>query len=172
MTIERWEIELVGVLIIVAAALMWLGFHDAAIKSRATAAVTAQVQKAEAAASAAIAAHDAKVIATQQENLNAALTQTAALEPAVRTLSALVDGLRHDAIRPVAAAGRPAASAPGVAASDPGADLVPGRLLDATAEAFADTAGDAADLAVYARGLRTSGGLCSGDYDALGTVKR
>lgn len=167
MTIERWEIELVGVLIIVAAALIWLGFHDAAIKSQATAAVTAQVQAAEAAASAVIAAHDAKVIVTQQGNLNAAITQTAALAPAVRTLSALVDGLRHDAIRPVTVTGRSAASAPGAAASDPGADLVPGRLLDATAAAFADTAGDAADLAAYARGLRTSGSLCVRDYSSL-----
>jgi len=162
--IARWEIELIGVLIILAAALMWLGFHDAAIKTAATQAVTQAVQAAEAAASAAVAAHDAKVAANQQGNLNVALAQTAALVPAVRNLTAVVDGLRHDAVRPAPAAIRSAASAPGAPASDRGADMVPGRLLDATAEAFADTAGDAADLAGYARGLLTSGSLCAADH--------
>ncbi len=147
--------------------LIWMGFHDASIKSKATAQATVGIQIAQAAASAATAIRDVKVEASQKENLHEATAQNAARVADARALAAVVHGLHDDAIRPVAAARGASAAGGSEAGGDPGAELVPRRLLDGADAALADTASDAADLAVYVRGLRTSGSLCVNDYEAL-----
>lgn len=172
---SRLEFEIVGVLIIVAAVLMWLGFHDAAVKREATAPIIASIQAAEQAASAAQAIQEATTDATQAANLHEATTQNAARAVDARDLAGAVAGadrLRDDAIRRSATANHPAAAQGSPAGVSPGADLVPWELYAGALTARAEAERDAADLAGTAGPLRTSGGLCSGDYDALGTVKR
>ena len=167
---SRLEIEIVGVLIIVAAVLMWLGFHDAAIKREATAPVLAQIHAAEEAASAAQAVQAAKTDAEQAEALHEANAQNAARAVDARSLAIAVAGadrLRDDAIRPSAVARAPGSAEGGPAGVGDRADMVPRAMLAAALTARAAAEHDAADLAVYADGLRSSGQLCSRDYDAL-----
>lgn len=165
--ITRAEAEIVGVLIILAAALMWLGFHDAAIKNAATAPVLAEIHAAAEAASAAEAIKAVKTDAEQAANLHEANAQNAARAVDSRALAAVVRGLHDDAVRPGAAAQSASASSGGSGISLSAPDVVPGVLYRATAAALADTASDAQDLAEYADCLRTSGQLCELDYHAL-----
>lgn len=169
---SRLEVEIVGVLIIVAAVLMWLGFHDAAIKREATAPVLAQIHAAEEAASAAQAVQAAKTDAEQAEALHEANAQNAARTVDARSLATAVAGadrLRDDAIRRAAAANHPATAEGGAAGvgSDPG--MVPWELYAGALSARAEAERDAAGLAVPidALGASGSGGLCARDYDAL-----
>lgn len=166
--LSRWELEILGALLAAAAVLAWFGFHDAGIRKQARSDVVAQVKAVQDAASAVAAIKAARVDAEQEGNLHEANAQNARRKADALDVAAVVRGLRDDAVRPRAAAQGASVAGGGIAGSDPGADLVPGRLLDGAEAAFADTAGDAADLAVYARGLRTSGGLCGSDYGALG----
>lgn len=174
--ITRLGWEVIGVLIILAAGLMWLGFHDAKIADDARQVITAKVAAAAAAGAASQAAQDATTLAEQKGNLHDAQEQVQATAAQVADLRSAVAGayrLRDDAVRRAAAAGHPGASAGGAAGGDPGADLVPWQLYASALGARADAESDAADLAAYAAGLRTSGGLCAADYDALGgPVKR
>lgn len=168
--ITRLQIEVVGVLIIVAAALMWLGFHDAKIADDARQVITAKVAAAAAAGAASQAAQDATTLAEQKGNLHDAQEQVQATAVQVADLRSAVAGayrLRDDAVRRAAAAGHPGASAPGAAGGDTGTDMVQGGLLGSILDARAAAESDAADLASYAAGLRTSGQLCSKNYDAL-----
>lgn len=171
-TITRLQVEVVGILIILAAGLMWLGFHDAKIADDARLAITAKVAAASASAAAAQAVQDATTLAEQKGNLNVAQEQAQATAAQVVDLRAAVAGayrLRDDAIRRAASASHPAASGPGATGGDPGADMVPWFMYASALGARADAESDAADLAGYAAGLRTSGGLCAVDYDSLGT---
>ena len=165
--ITRLEAELAGVLIIIAAALMWLGFHDAAIKRAAIAPVIAKVQEAEQAASVAATIKAAQVTAEQQGNLHEATAQNAARVAVARDLAAVVRGLHDDAIRPVSSARDSGASGGGGGLGVPAPDVVPGPLYRAALGALADTASDAQDLAGYAECLRIGGTLCQRDYEAL-----
>lgn len=167
--LARWEAEIVGVLIIVAAALMWLGFHDASIKRATLAPVAAAAE----AASAAQAIQKAQTDAAQAAALHEATAQNAARAVDAHDLAAAVAGadkLRDDAIRRSASASHPAAAQGGPAGSDARAGMVPESMLAAALSARADAESDAASLAAYADGLRTSGELCRADYSALGPV--
>lgn len=168
--ITRLGWEVIGVLIIVAAALMWLGFHDAKIADDARQVITAKVAAATAAAAASQAAQDATMLAEQKGNLHDAQQQVQATAAQVADLRSAIAGayrLRDDSIRRAAAAGHPQATASGAAGGDTGTGMVQGGLLGAALDARAEAESDAADLAAYAAGLRISGGLCSSDYDAL-----
>lgn len=161
---------MVGILIILAAALMWLGFHDAKIADDARLAITAKVAAAAEAGAASQAIQDATTLAEQRGNLRDAQEQVQATAVQVADLRSAVAGayrLRDDAIRRSAAAGHPASSASGAAGGDTGADLVSWGLSASALGARADAESDAADLAGYVAGLRTSGSLCSRDYQAL-----
>ena len=167
---SRLEFEIVGVLIIVAAVLMWLGFHDAAIKREATAPILSQVQAAADAASAAATAKAARVIADQAGNLTDAQSTIAAQAADLQSArGAVADAyrLRDDALRRATAATHAAASAPGAPGINPGTDMVSWGVFAAALGARAEAESDAADLAKYADGLRASGNLCARDYDSL-----
>lgn len=169
--ISRLQIEVVGVLIIVAAALMWLGFHDAKIADDARLAITAKVAAAQAAGAASQAIQDATTLAEQKGNLHVAQEQVQATVAQVADLRAAVAGayrLRDDAIRRAAAASHSAATGGGPAGGDTGTDVVSWELYAGALGARADAESDASDLAAYVAGLRTSGGLCASDYEALG----
>lgn len=171
---SRWEFEAIGVLILIAAALMWLGFHDAAVKREATAPIIASVKAAADAASAAQAIQDTKTNAEQAGNLHEAIAQNAAHAVDVRDLAGAVAAagrLRDDAIRRSAAASHPAAAEGGQAGVDARSDLVPWELYAGALTARAAAESDAADLAGSSGALRRSGGLCASDYDALSPVK-
>lgn len=168
--ISRLEAELIGFFIVLAAGLMWLGFHDAAIKREATAPIIAQVQAVSDAASAAEAIHEVKVDAKQQVNLDAAQATIQAQQSTIHDLhGAVADAfsLRDDALRRAAAASHQAASAPGQAGGDAGTWMVPGQLWISALGAHAEAESDAADLAGYVAGLRVSGSLCVADHEAL-----
>jgi hypothetical protein len=168
--ITRLGWELIGVLILLAAGLMWLGFHDAKIADDARQVITTKVAAAAAAAAASQAAQDATTLAEQKGNLHDAQEQVQATAVQVADLRSAVAGayrLRDDAIRRAAAANHPAATASGAAGGDIGTGMVQGGLLGAALDARAAAESDAADLAAYATGLRTSGQLCSRNYDAL-----
>ena len=165
---------MVGVLIIVAAALMWLGFHDAKIADDARQVINTKVAAAAAAGAASQAAADAKTVAEQAGNLNVAHEQVQATAAEVVDLRAAVAGayrLRDDAIRRAAAASHSGSAPGGQAGGDTGADLVPWGLYASAVGARADAESDAADLAAYVAGLRTSGGLCVRDYVSAQQVK-
>jgi len=169
--ITRLGWEVIGALIILAAALMWLGFHDAKIADDARQVITSKVAAAAAAGAASQAAQDATTLAEQKGNLHVAQEQVQATAAQVADLRSAVAGayrLRDDAIRRAAAARDPGAPASGQADSDTGAGLVSWQLYASALGARADAESDAADLAGYVAGLRTSGGLCASDYDALG----
>lgn len=172
--ITRLEAEIVGVLIILAAALMWLGFHDAKIADNARQVITSQVSAAAAAGAASQAARDAQTITEQAGNLHVAQQQVQATAAQVADLHAAVAGayrLRDDAVRRAAAASHPGASGGSTAGGDTGTDVVSWELYAGALGARADAESDASDLAAYVAGLRTSGGLCAADYDAVGTLK-
>jgi hypothetical protein len=164
--LSRLELEACGLALLLAAALVWLGVHDAGVKREALAPVAAAAQ----AASAAAAVKAAQVDATQKGNLREAQDQIQAQAVQLDGLRAAVadaDRLRDAAIRRAAAARAAAAAASGAAGvgADPGmvsADLYAGAL---TARAEAES--DAASAVAAVDGLRTSGGLCTRDYDAL-----
>ena len=163
MTFTRLEAEIVGVLIILAALLMWLGFHDAKVARSATAPILAAVS----AASAAQAAQAKLTDAEQAANLHETTVQNAATIVDARALGATVVGVRDDAIRGRAAREAARSASGSQAGIGDAADLVPERLLDGAESAFADTASDASDLAVVVRQLTTAGQLCVRDYSAV-----
>lgn len=172
--ITRLQIEVVGVLIIVAAALMWFGFHDAKVADDARRVITSQVAAAQAAGAASQAIQDATTLAEQKGNLHVAQEQVQATVAQVADLRAAVAGayrLRDDAVRRAAAASHPGASGGGAAGGDTGADLVSWQLYAGAVGARAEAESDAADLAASRAGLLTSGGLCALDYDAVRTLK-
>ena len=173
--ITRLGWEVIGALIILAAALMWLGFHDAKIADDARQVITAKVAVAAAAGAASQAAQDATTLAEQKGNLRVAQEQVQATAAQVADLHSAVAGayrLRDDAIRRAAAASHPGAAGSSPAGGDTGAGMVSWELYAGALGARADAESDAADLAGYVAGLRTSGGLCASDYDALGPVKQ
>jgi hypothetical protein len=162
-TFTRVEAEIVGVLIILAALLMWLGFHDAKVAHTATAPILAAVDAASAAQTAQAKLTDAE----QAEALHETTVQNTATLVDARAIAATVDGLRDDAVRGRAArqATRPAEGSQAGIGDAP--DLVhEQRLSDGFESAFDDTAEDAASLALAVRQLTTSGGLCRDDYSA------
>lgn len=172
--ITRLEAEIVGVLILVAAALMWLGFHDAKIADNARQVITSQVSAAAAAGAASQAARDAQTITEQAGNLHVAQQQVQATAAQVADLHAAVAGayrLRDDAVRRAAAASNPGSAPGGAPGGDGGTDMVSWGLYASALGARADAESDAADLAAYAAGLRTSGGLCVSDYFSARQVK-
>ena len=161
---------MIGALIILAAAIMWLGIHDAKIADDARQVITAKVAAAAAAGAASQAAQDATTLAEQKGNLRVAQEQFQATAAQVADLHSAVASayrLRDDAIRRAAAASHPGAAGSSQAGGDTGAGMVQGGLLGAVLGARAAAESDAADLAAYASGLRTSGQLCSRNYDAL-----
>lgn len=167
---SRAELEIVGVLIIVAAVLMWLGFHDAKVAREATAPIIAQVQAVSDAASATAAIHAAKVDTQQQANLHAAQDTIQAQQATIAGLhGAVADAfsLRNDALRRAAAAGHQTVAASSAAGGDAGAGMVSWGLLASALGARAEAESDASDLAGYVGGLRVSGGLCVADHEAL-----
>lgn len=172
--ISRLQIEVIGALILVAAALMWFGFHDAKIADDARRVITSQVVAAQAAGAASQAIQDATTLAEQKGNLHVAQEQVQATAAQVVDLRAAVAGayrLRDDAVRRAAAASHPGIAGSGPAGGDAGADMVPWGLYASALGAHAEAESDAADLATSRAGLLTSGGLCAADYDAVGTLK-
>ena len=164
--LSRLEIEACGLAIIVAAALIWLGIHDAGVKREAL----APVQAAVAAASAAQAASAVRTAALQEGNLRVAHEEVAAQAAQIADLrGAVADAyrLRDAAIRRAAAAKAAGSAAGGAAGGDAAPDMVPWGLYASALDAHAGAESDAADLAAVVAGLRTSGGLCARDYDAL-----
>lgn len=164
--IARWEAEIIGVLIILAAVLMWLGFHDASIKRATLAPVVAAAQ----AASEAQAVQAAKTDAEQADNLHEATVQNAARAVDAHDLAtavAVADRMRDDAIRRSAAASHPAAAEGSPAGVCTRPDMVPWELYAGALGARAEAEHDAADLAGTSPALRVSGGLCAADYQAL-----
>lgn len=162
--LSRLEIDAIGAAILLAILLLWLGFHDAKVRSEAVAPVIASVQAAEQAASAAQAIKAAKTDAEQAQNLHEATAQNAARAADARDLAADVRRMRDDAVRSVAAAPSTRPASAGQAGVDAGADVVPRELYARALAARASAESDAADLAAYAGGLLTSGQLCVSDY--------
>lgn len=172
--ITRLGWEVIGILILVAAGLMWLGFHDAKIADDARQVITSKVAAAAAAGAASQAAQDATTLAEQKGNLHVAQEQVQATAAQVADLRSAVAGayrLRDDAVRRAAAAGHPGIAGSGQAGGDTGTDMVSWGLYASALGARAEAESDAADLATSRAGLLTSGGLCASDYDALGPVK-
>lgn len=165
--LSRLEVEIVGALILVAAVLLWLGFHDAKVANEATAPVIASIQAAEAAASAAEAIHAAKVESEQKDNLHEAQAQNQARVDVSRALALDVQRMHDDAVRSGSAARSARPAAGGASGSESGAGMVPADLFASALEARASAESDAAALAGFADSLRTSGQLCARDYDAL-----
>lgn len=166
---SRAELEIVGVLIIIAAVLMWLGFHDASIKAEALAPVVA-VQKAQLADQK---TQEAQTDAAQADALHETIQQNAAHAADARDLAAAVAGadrLRDDAIRRSTAARNPSAAQGSPAGVGDAPGMVPIELYLGALSARAEAERDAAGLAipVDALGAAGSGGLCARDYDALG----
>jgi hypothetical protein len=165
--LSRLEIEACGLLLLVAAVLIWLGIHDAGVKREAL----APVQAAVAAASAAQAASAARTVALQEGNLHVAHEEVAAQAVQIADLrGAVADAyrLRDAAVRRAADAASTAAASGGAARGDAAPDVVQWQRLYASAlGARAEAESDAADLAATVAGLRTSGALCARDYDAL-----
>jgi len=165
--LSRLELEALGLALLVAAVLAWLGFHDAGVKREAL----APVQAAVAAASAAQAASAARTSALQEGNLRDAHEQIATQAVQLADLrGAVADAyrLRDAAVRRAAAAASAAAAGGGQAGGDAAAEVVRWQKLYAGAlGARAEAESDAADLAATVTGLRTSGQLCVRDYEAL-----
>lgn len=164
--LTRLELEGCALLLLIAAALVWLGIHDAGVKREALAPVVAATQ----AASAAAAVKAARTAAAQEGNLREAHDQIAAQAVQLDGLRvAIADAyrLRDAAVHRAAAAEAAASAAGGTPGGGEGTDVVQGRLLASALDARAAAESDAADLASYAASLRTSGQLCARDYDAL-----
>lgn len=168
--ITRLGWEVIGILILLAASLMWFGFHDAKVADDARQVITAKVAAAAAAGAASQAAQDATTLSEQKGNLRVAQEQvqaTAAQVADLHSAVAVAYRMRDDAVRRAAAEGHPGVAGSSPAGGDPGAGMVPWGLYAGALGARADAESDAADLAGFVAGLRTSGGLCSGDYDAI-----
>jgi len=171
---SRLELEAIGALLILAAALIWLGVHDASVKRAATAPILAEIHAAQADAAASAAVDAARVAAEQKGNLREAQNQNLARAADVRDLAdavAVARRMRDDAIRPSPAASDPGSSGAGASGSDTRAGMVSWELYASALGARAEAESDAADLAGYLGGLRASGELCARDYDALQPVK-
>lgn len=167
--VERWEVELVGSLILVACALLWLGFHDAGIKREATAPVIASIQAAEAAASAAATVKAAQVAADQKDALREANSQNASRQADVRALAADTQRMHDDTVRARAALASASASAGSASGIGEAPGMVSTELYIRALEARAGAESDAALMAsaVDALGVLGSGRVCTRDYDAL-----
>lgn len=169
--LSRLQIEIIGALIVAAAALIWLGVHDAGVKDEARSEALAPVIAATQAASAAAAVRAASQAAAQEGNLHEAHEQLQAQAAQISDLrGAVADAyrLRDAAIRRAAAAKAAASAGGSQAGGDDSAELVQLRgLYPIALDARAEAESDAADLAAYVAGLRTSGKLCARDYDAV-----
>ena len=168
--LSRLEIEGAGLLVLLASFLIWLGFHDAAVKREAVAPILANVQAVADAASAAATIKAAQVIAGQAGNLSDAKSTIAAQAAdlaSARSAVAVAYRLRDDALRRAAAASHPGSAPGGQTGGDTGTDLVSWGLYASALGARAEAESDAADLAGYSSGLRVSGGLCVRDYRSL-----
>ncbi len=158
----RLEAEAVGILILVAIACLWIGFHDAGVKREAL----APVLQAEQAASAAASIKAAQVTAEQNGNLREANSQNLARAMDARAAAADLERMRNDAVRTVAAARAAASAAGGAAGGNAPAGMVSAELYAWAVGARVDAEFDAATLAGLVDGLFTSGGLCARDYDS------
>ncbi len=165
--LSRLEAEILGALALVAAFVLWLGFHDHEVKEAATAPIIAQVQAVAEAASAAQAASAAATAASQSAALKEAHEQATIAQARADDLAGVVRRMRDDTLRRHPAAPDPTASAGGDAGVSPRSDLVWRRLLESAYAEADDSASDAADLAGTVAALRVSGGLCRKDYESL-----
>ncbi len=160
--IQRWEIEAVALAAVMVAWLLWLGFHDASIKTEARAGALAPVIAAQAAASAAAAARAASTAIEQSEALHEHQAQDAARAVDARDLDAFNRSVQLDATRRIATL---AAAASAAAASQ--ADMVPAADLLRSERMRARAVDAAASAARYADCLSGVALNCQKDYEAI-----